>query len=150
MHLVAIILLFIGTLIASVNFSLSFIRPLLLRRTQNRKSVSGLPLLGSLFLWTAAWLLYPSSVWAYWALGISLIDTGGPHWFLGNVLYHSYIRKRSREDALPASTRTWRRAALRASPLADARVYYATAHPSDSTSACSSTVCVARSCLSGG
>jgi hypothetical protein len=96
----AIIMLVVGSMIATVNFWLSFIRPLS-RRISNSsvKSVSGIPLFGSLLLWAAAWMFYPSSDLTCWALSISLIDTGGPHWFLGTLLYHSYIQKRTHDEA---------------------------------------------------
>jgi len=100
MPYVAIIMLVVGSMITAVNFWLSFIRPLS-RRISNKlvKPASGIPLFGSLLLWAAAWLFYPSSELAYWALGISVIDTGGLHWLLGTLLYHSYIRKGTNEEA---------------------------------------------------
>jgi hypothetical protein len=96
----ATITLVVGSMITAVNFWLSFIRPMS-RRASNKpvKSASGIPLFGSLLLWVAAWLFYPSSDVAYWALGISLFDTGGPHWLLGTLICHSYIRKRPHEEA---------------------------------------------------
>ena len=96
----ATIMLVAGSMIATVNFWLSFIRPLSRRISDGPvKSVSGIPLFGSLLLWAAAWMFYPSSDLAWWALSISLIDTGGPHWFLGTLFYHSYIRKRTHDEA---------------------------------------------------
>jgi len=100
MHYAAGIMLVVGSMIAAVNSWLSFIRPMS-RRASNKpvKFVSGIPLFGSLLLWVAAWLFYPLSHAAYWALGVSLFDTGGPHWLLGTLLYHSYIKKGPHEEA---------------------------------------------------
>ena len=96
MFYAAVVILAVGSMIATVNFWLSFVRPLWRRISNERvKPASGIPLVGSMLLWAAALLFYPSSDLAYWALGISVIDTGGPHWLLGTLLYHSFIRERT-------------------------------------------------------
>ena len=90
----AVALFVLGTLVTGVNLWVSIVHPLLLRSTHKSvKRKSGFPLVGSLCLWVAACLLYPSGL-AYWALAISLADIGGPHWFLGSVLCHSLFRAR--------------------------------------------------------
>jgi hypothetical protein len=63
------------------------------RKKEEYRWVSGLPVVGSLFVaisllsfWQSPWLL---------ALGIFLIliDTGGLHWFLGTIFYHQVLKK---------------------------------------------------------
>jgi len=89
-----------GAFIACINAWGSFVRPMFVRLARRSlKRTSGFPLIGSLCLWTAAWLLHPASSLAYWALAVSLLDTGGPHWFIGSVVYHSLRGARHQDDA---------------------------------------------------
>ena len=75
-----------GALITAINFYLTCVRyPLhqLLKGDQPLKWVSGLPVVGSLFLWIAAAVLWNlgQRQWAIGALFVSLLDTGGLLWF---------------------------------------------------------------------
>jgi hypothetical protein len=92
-----LILLALGTFITCINFYLSFIRyPLHRLRGRPREDyrfVSGFPAVGSGFLWFAAILLadHLRLMWA--AIAISLLDTGGLHWFAGMMLYAAITRR---------------------------------------------------------
>lgn len=84
---VASVLASLGAWITGINFYLSFIRyPMhrLMQRDKPYKWISGFPFVGSLFLWLAAvlfwWLDFRH--WAFGAVAFSLLDTGGPIWFL--------------------------------------------------------------------
>jgi uncharacterized membrane-anchored protein len=91
--LIAIVLCSIGAFISGLNFYLSFIRyPLHRLRGRSRAEfhwVSGFPVIGSLLLWICAVRLtaWPILMWA--ALAISLLDTGGLHWFAFVILFRS-------------------------------------------------------------
>ena len=84
----------LGAFICAGNFYLSFIRyPLHRLCGRSRESyrwVSGIPLFGSLFvalsllqLCATPWLLPAGVV-------LILADTGGVHWFIGTMIYHSW------------------------------------------------------------
>jgi predicted membrane channel-forming protein YqfA (hemolysin III family) len=94
MIVIAFVLFGLGTLITFLNFYLSFVRYPLYRlrggATDEYKWVSGAPLVGSLLLWVSAAVLrqYPGFAWA--AIVISLFDTGGFHWFIASILWHSF------------------------------------------------------------
>ena len=88
---VVVALFGLGTLITCVNVYTSFIRYPLHRwrggTADDFRWISGFPLFGSLFLWLAALLLIPWPVLMWTALVISLLDTGGLHWFAGTMIY---------------------------------------------------------------
>ncbi len=97
MKIIANIIFCLGGFICCLNFYLSFLHyPLykILKKTEKYKWVSGLPLVGSLFVAISLFLLYQIK-WIL-ILGIILIsiDTGGIHWFLGTVLYHELLKKK--------------------------------------------------------
>ena len=94
---IGLALFVLGTLVTCVNVYTSFIRyPLHRWRGGTRDEfrwVSGVPLVGSLFLWLAALFLVGRPVLAWAALVMSLIDTGGLHWFAGTMLYMTFFRR---------------------------------------------------------
>ena len=94
----ALLLFTAGIAIVSVNVYLSWIRvPLIerLRRGAVVRWISGIPLIGSVALWLSAWLLPPDSRLVPIALGASLFDTGGPHWFIATLAWRALQGKRS-------------------------------------------------------
>lgn len=78
----------IGALITLFNFYLSYLRyPVHIAAGGTRETyrwVSGVPLLGSFLLWLSVPLL-PSVIFKVVAILLSLLDTGGIHWFLGTM-----------------------------------------------------------------
>jgi hypothetical protein len=93
---VATSLLVLGAVISGSNFYLSFVRYPLFRmgggRDEAFRNVSGIPLFGSLLLWVAAAMAWQEPWVAFSSLAISLLDTGGLHWFVGMMLWH-YSRR---------------------------------------------------------
>src|SRR6476646_7226256 len=88
MTAVGIILFALGTFFTVMNAYLSFVRyPVHLALGGNREAyrcVSGVPLIGSLCLWLSIPLL--SSVGLKWvAASLSVLDTGGIHWFIARM-----------------------------------------------------------------
>jgi hypothetical protein len=88
MATVGVILFVLGALVTVTNVYVSFIRyPVHLAFGGTRETyrpVSGIPLVGSLFLWLSIPLL--SSVGLVWsAAALSVFDTGGLHWFVGTM-----------------------------------------------------------------
>lgn len=89
----------LGILVCLANFYLSFLRAPFLRAQgvppQEIRHVSGAPLFGTLFvlMGTAVFSDVPGIV----PLGILLVllDTGGPHWFVG-VMLRDALRRRER------------------------------------------------------
>jgi hypothetical protein len=81
----------LGAVLCAMNFYLSFLRaPLLIRKGVPRdeiRHVSGAPLLGTVFVLVG--LPAVQHVPGLVPLGILLIliDTGGPHWFVGTMLF---------------------------------------------------------------
>jgi hypothetical protein len=87
----ALLLIGAGGIIAAVNFHLSFVAVPLhkLRRGRAPDRVpSGIPLVGSILLLAGAALAEGKA-----AVGVALllfaIDTGGPHWFAGTLLWRA-------------------------------------------------------------
>ncbi len=76
----------LGTIISSLNFYLSFIRPLAhhyWKPTGPYKQVSGFPLFGSVLLWGSAIPLWSEHLpLALACLAIAALDTLGLHWLL--------------------------------------------------------------------
>jgi hypothetical protein len=83
---VALILGWLGALLALKNFYLSFVRPSLHKwkhKDKPYKYISGTPLFGSLLLYASAILFFLMEVntLALIAFLVSLLDTGGMLWF---------------------------------------------------------------------
>ena len=88
----------LGAFLCVTNFYLSFLRYTVRRlRGLPRESyrwVSGFPLLGSLFVALSLFALYSLPFVLPVGLVLIAIDTGGIHWFVGGMIYHSvYGRK---------------------------------------------------------
>jgi hypothetical protein len=94
-----LILLVLGTLIVWANFYTSFIRyPLHLRRGGTRENfrwVSGIPLVGVLLLCLAILCLANHPALVRTAIVIALLDTSGPHWLIGMLIYTLLFRPRT-------------------------------------------------------
>jgi hypothetical protein len=88
----------LGALITCFNIYVGYLRFLIHRlRGGTRESfqyVSGIALFGSLFLWCSIPLLYDRPPWAWIALVLSLVDTGGIHWFAGTMLWEWWSDRR--------------------------------------------------------
>jgi hypothetical protein len=97
--IIGVALLALGGFIACLNFYLSFIRyPLHRRRGGTREDfrwVSGFPLFGTFFLFLAVLMLAHVRVLMWTAIGLSLLDTGGQHWFIVTMIYMALFRRRS-------------------------------------------------------
>jgi hypothetical protein len=90
----------LGAYITLCNFYLSFIRyPIHRLRGGTRESyswISGLPLLGSAFLWLAAYLTsWPTLMWV--ALVLSVFDTAGLHVFIATIAWYENLHKPRRK-----------------------------------------------------
>jgi hypothetical protein len=82
--------LVLGTALSLLNFYLSFVRvPLLRACGRSPRLVSGFPLCGSMLLVVSAVLLWPARQWALSALAVATLDTGGIHWFCGELLWQT-------------------------------------------------------------
>jgi hypothetical protein len=95
---IAVALFALGILVTSLNFCTSFVRYPLHRMAGRIRAdfrwVCGFPLVGSLSLWIAALMLIDRPLLAWSAVVISLLDTGGPHWFAGTMLYAAIFQRR--------------------------------------------------------
>lgn len=94
--LIGLVLFGVGAIIAIFNFYLSFLRypvhRLLGAPRETYRWSSGIPLFGSLFLWLSLPLLHPRWGLIWSAIGISLLDTAGLHWFVGVMVWHGLRR----------------------------------------------------------
>jgi hypothetical protein len=92
MKSISTILLILGGFICCLNLYLSVPRYLLHKYRGGKKEdynwISGIPVVGSLLValsllvfWQINWILAVSVIFF-------LIDTGGPHWFAGTMIYH--------------------------------------------------------------
>jgi len=94
------ILFIIGSLICFLNFYLSFldypVQRLIHGKKKKFKSISGLPLVGSLFVAISLIFLYKSNLLLTVGLILIAIDTGGIHWFLGITLFYSLKDKKGK------------------------------------------------------
>ena len=100
MTILAFILVGLGTLIATLNFYLSFARypsHRLFSKEQSYKFASGIPLIGSILLWLGALIFVSAGAMKYAivALIVSLFDTGGAHWFFLSFAYHWLVEWRA-------------------------------------------------------
>jgi len=97
MAIAGIVLFGLGTFITLLNVYLSFLRyPIHHVRGGTREDyrwVSGVPLVGSLLLWLSIPLL-PWVGLRWFAVAISLFDTGGIHWFAATMLWTGQFRSR--------------------------------------------------------
>jgi hypothetical protein len=84
-----------GGYICILNFYISFLRYRVhLWRGLSKESfkfVSGIPLLGSLIVYLLLRYMNLPPAMQYVAIGLIVIDTGGIHWGIGNVVYHSFL-----------------------------------------------------------
>jgi len=83
-------LLVLGAFVSLLNFYLSFLRVPLLRLSDRNaavRNVSGFPIVGSAALWASLTLLHHSPPLVILAIAISLLDTGGVHWFLAVLIW---------------------------------------------------------------
>ena len=97
--MIPVILFIVGIAITCVNFYLSWIRVPLINKRQPgaaARSISGVPLIGSAALWLSAWMLPAGSRMIPVALGASLFDTGGLHWFVATMVWRSLSRATDR------------------------------------------------------
>lgn len=82
-----------GGLICLVNFYLSFLRGPLHQLFAKEKTeyswVSGFPFLGTLLVLGSGFFLKEYQPILVLGVMLILVDTGGPHWFLGAMLYES-------------------------------------------------------------
>ncbi|MFC1542880.1 hypothetical protein ACFL4M_03220 [Pseudomonadota bacterium] len=91
MEVLAYIIWVPGALFCGLNFYISFLRypvhKLLGRSEDSFQWVSGVPLLGTLLVFVAFILLSENPLFFWSSILLVLIDTGGPLWFAGSVLY---------------------------------------------------------------
>jgi hypothetical protein len=81
-----------GALLSLLNFYLSWIRiPLLRALGQNPRWKSGFPFVGSFLLFVALILLWENRDLAVLAALLAVLDTGGPHWYLGGRLWRAIM-----------------------------------------------------------
>jgi hypothetical protein len=89
-----------GALFCVSNFYLSFLRyplhRLLGMPTDAYRWVSGVPIIGTLFVILALTALYPVQGVLPLAIILAVIDTGGIHWFIGTLLFQSLRANRSK------------------------------------------------------
>ena len=88
----------LGAFFCGLNFYLSFLRAPLLRRKgvppNEIRHVSGAPMIGSLFVLVGLPAVHAVPGLVPLGILLILIDTGGPHWFVGTMLFMA-IRGRS-------------------------------------------------------
>jgi len=94
MEIIAYIIWIVGALFCAINFYTSLLRyplyMLLGRSKEPFQWVSGVPLLGTLFV-VVAFILLRDIPFFFWSSTILvLIDTGGPLWFAGSLLYQKF------------------------------------------------------------
>ena len=82
----------LGSLVCIANFYLSYLRyPLFLLtgRKAEFRFVSGFPFVGSLMV-VACLIFFRLPCWSVIAgIVLALLDTGGIHWFIGSIAWHS-------------------------------------------------------------
>jgi hypothetical protein len=89
-----VVVLGLGAVIAITNFYLSFLRyPICRMRGCPFTWKSGVPLLGSVLLVFGAFLAQSRPALFWLCLAVALIDTGGPHWFVGTMLWNRYQKR---------------------------------------------------------
>lgn len=84
----------LGAFFCVINFYLSFLRyPIYLWRGHQKESyrfISGIPVFGSLIVYLLLRHMNLPPAMQYVAIGLIAIDTGGIHWAIGNIIYHSF------------------------------------------------------------
>ena len=82
----------LGALFCVFNVYTSFVRypvhVLLGRPKESFQWVSGIPILGTLFIVVAFILLREDAFFFWSSIVLVLVDTGGPLWVAGSLLYH--------------------------------------------------------------
>jgi hypothetical protein len=100
MALIGFALFGLGAFLTIANFYFSLLRyPVHVWRGGTRENYrweSGIPVFGSLFLWVSAFCLTTQPIFMWLAIGLSLFDTAGLHWFLGVMLYQCFKEDRPR------------------------------------------------------
>jgi len=88
-----------GAFFCGLNFYTSFLRypvhKLLGHSKDSFQWVSGVPILGSLLVFVAFILLRENPFFFWSSIVLVLIDTGGPLWFAGSLLYQKLGNFRS-------------------------------------------------------
>ena len=83
----------LGCVVTCLNFYLSFLRyPLHRLRGKSQRDyhwISGIPIFGTLALWIGSLFLLDFVAVVWFALIVSLLDTGGLHWFCGTAAWYS-------------------------------------------------------------
>lgn len=94
MNWLSLFLIVAGGVIAAINFYLSFVAVPVHKLRHGRapeRVPSGIPLVGSILLLIGA-ALAEGKVAAITALVLFAIDTGGPHWFVGTLVWQRFRR----------------------------------------------------------
>ena len=82
----AIVVMVLAATVASLNFFLSFVRPVLLSLRRggmgNYRRISGIPIIGTILLCTGALLGFGSPEIALAGIIVFLLDTGGSGWLV--------------------------------------------------------------------
>jgi hypothetical protein len=93
-QLAAWVLFVLFGLICVINFYTSFLRyPIYIWRGMPKESfkfISGIPIFGSLIVYFLLRHLDMPPAMQYVAIILIVIDTGGIHWAIGNITYHSF------------------------------------------------------------
>ena len=92
----------VGAWVCLLNFYLAFLRyPLHRLRGLSKESyhwVSGVPILGSLFVALSLFELHSLAGMLPIGIGLIAIDTGGIHWFIGSMIHQFLQARKSRQD----------------------------------------------------
>ena len=83
MYFILYISIVVGIIFSAMNFYISF----LAKYIENNKVGSGIPIIGSLFLFTSLFFIKNKLVFYIVSL-FALLDTGGLHWIVVFILYH--------------------------------------------------------------
>jgi len=85
MNIILYLSISIGIFFSVLNFYLSFIE-------KKEYKTSGIPLLGSLTLFISLFFINNNYLF-YIIIIFMLMDTGGIHWFIVNILYNYFMSK---------------------------------------------------------
>ena len=92
----------VGGWVCLLNFYLSFLRYPLHRcrglPEESYRWVSGVPVLGSLFVALSLFELHSLAGMLPVGIGLIAIDTGGIHWFVGSMIHQALHAKKSPQD----------------------------------------------------
>lgn len=96
------VILAVGILATCLNIYLSFFRYAIYKLKggdkENYKWVSGVPLIGSLFIWICTPLLMPYPILLWSALTLTIFDTGGIHWFIVSILWQIIFKPKPKHE----------------------------------------------------